>query len=123
MTTSGHAPTRLTCFALIAALEEDFRWEIKTIAERVGLVSYFPPDVKANAVVRFQKDTNDTTNKSDGELLEYTDFADLAKLLNVIKAHVEHDQQRHISELSNALVLNTQARNRVCHSRPLEPED
>ncbi|WP_197481374.1 hypothetical protein, partial [Oleiphilus sp. HI0086] len=61
---------------------------------------------------------------ADGSgLLEYLDFSDLCKLLNKIKDNQSILSKEEVSFVSSELDRLTQTRNRVCHSRPLEPND
>jgi len=75
--------TRLTCFALISAVEADLRGIIRDAADKACMPNFLPEDVLKNATKRWIED-----HKAGGgdlpvdhlELLDYTDFADIGKL-------------------------------------------
>ncbi|MEZ8484415.1 NB-ARC domain-containing protein [Vibrio splendidus] len=56
-------------------------------------------------------------------LLDFIDFYDLSKILNKIKTEQDIFTPEQIKEITTGLEKLTKCRNRVCHSRPLEPND
>lgn len=121
--TSRTFATRMTCFSLISAIETDLRNLITTmdITNELNL----PDDVMENAKNRYKSHFNERSTPETplAELIEFTDFSDLAKVL-----HRNKNQQNSLckSELELiAIKLDdlTQVRNRTCHSRPLEIND
>ena len=78
--------TRLTCFALISAIEADIRRECRELAALSRRLEILPPDVRDRAAARWNQDRRYRTESAadDFELLDYTDFADLAKVLNAL---------------------------------------
>ncbi len=119
--------TRNTCFALISAIEEDFRGLIVTLSgvdSSVGDI--LPADVRINALKRQTLDLRTTLQAdevSDVELLPYIDFSDIAKILEAKIGPLAGEDQPWIRKMSKALLTLTATRNRVCHSRPLEADD
>jgi len=115
---------RLTCFALISAIETDLRQLIQLASQNSSVVISLPDDVRKNAFQRWSFDHNSINEllNNDIELLEYTDFAELSKILNV-NNELLNTYLTDLSDLSNKLILLSPARNRVCHSRPLEGND
>ena len=116
---------RNSCFALISALEEDLRALAKNLADAANTDDILPSDVRQVAVTRWQSDNRSSPSghaENDLELLQYVDFLDLAKTLHRLRkspAEVHVD----VKWLAEQLEPLAPTRNRVCHSRPLEPED
>lgn len=119
--------TRNTCFALISAIEEDFRSLIAATAESTRqTVDLLPTDVRENAVRRRVSDLAiDSIGFSvpDAELLPYIDFADIAKIIDARLAPQLDRERDWLRASAKSLLALTPTRNRVCHTRPLEPED
>lgn len=118
---------RNTCFALISATEDDFRSLIQSIAEANALQSdILPTDIRENAVRRRTADLRmDTVGErvTDTDLLPYIDFADISKILHSKISPLLPAEKNWLTETADTLVQLTPSRNRVCHSRPLEPDD
>ncbi|MFT4804951.1 MAG: LuxR family glucitol operon transcriptional activator [Psychroserpens sp.] len=115
--------TRMTCFSLISAVETDVRRVISVMDSVCDL--NIPIDVKTNAEDRYQSHFGEKacTETPLGELIEFSDFSDLSKIIS--KNKKEHsvlilDDAELMVKGLDALVG---ARNRVCHSRPLEYND
>lgn len=122
--------TRNTCFALISSIEEDFRDLILTTAEAYGEQNdILPSDVRENACRRRMADLRgDSIGASNGsvgdsDLLPYIDFADISKIIDRKLSGWLVSENEWLSATSKQLLTLTPARNRVCHTRPLEPED
>ena len=117
--------TRNSCFALISSLEEDLRALVKTLADATHIDDVLPPDVRERAITRWQSDNRSSPSghaENDLELLHYVDFLDLAKTLHRLR---DSPAELHVDVkwLADQLEPLGPTRNRVCHSRPLEPED
>jgi LuxR family transcriptional regulator, glucitol operon activator len=118
--------TRLTCFALISAVERDLRRECRELAALTQRVEILPSDVRQRAAARWardRKERGEETSAGDIELLDYTDFADLAKVLNSLKSQFSLLKRFDVSRVAPRLETLSPVRNRVCHSRPLEADD
>jgi LuxR family glucitol operon transcriptional activator len=114
---------RNTCFAILSAIESDLRDILIDAALESGQVELLPDDVRANALQRFAQDNRERPGASpenDLDLIPYTDFADLAKMLHQRTKALSQDFNVDISSLASQIERMVQARNRVCHSRPLE---
>ena len=72
--------TRLTCFALIAAVEEDMRVAIEVQLGSLPILEAITEDRASRAQVRRQKDGLSFAETLPG-LLPYLDFADSYELL------------------------------------------
>lgn len=122
---NGQAATRLTCFAVLSAIEVDVRRLIRASASGMR-VALMPEDVRAKAAARWEDDHKEPfpiTSADDAELLGYCDFADLAKLLRRHSGALAHVERTAAVGLATRLEELTPARNRVCHTRPLEAGD
>lgn len=118
---------RNTCFAIISAIEDDFRSSIHSIAESYAAqADILPPDIRENAMKRRTADLRmDTagTRIPDTELLPYIDFGDISKIFRSRIAPLLQTASDWIVEATGLLEKLVATRNRVCHSRPLEPDD
>lgn len=119
---------RNTCFALISAIEEDFRDLIIALGDpEFHGEEILPSDVRDNAIKRRSIDQRLSSTSSiqvkEVELLPYIDFTDIAKILEskIIPRHSENRDW--FKEAAKNITKLAPARNRVCHSRPLESED
>lgn len=118
--------TRLTCFALLSAVEADLRSMVRYVSDKGGVASFLPEDVRKNSLRRWTEDhkaSGEASQPGDSELLDYTDFADLGKLLHVLTDQFVEVRGDTVREIAETLIALAPARNRVCHSRPLEPDD
>lgn len=85
-----------------------------------------PPDVRENAKKRWLIDRADNSSECgvpDHELLPYTDFADIAKVIESKLVPIQDNCRPWLVDVARKVVALAAARNRVCHTRPLEPED
>jgi LuxR family glucitol operon transcriptional activator len=117
---------RNTCFAILSAIESDLREAPGDLAINSGTLEILTPDIRQLASQRFDLDNKGRPGivaENDLDLIEYTDFADLGKMLRLRSADVTAICGKDASELANAIERTTSARNRVCHSRPLEDDD
>ncbi|QNN21771.1 S1 RNA-binding domain-containing protein [Planctomycetales bacterium ZRK34] len=125
MSSSAQFATRLSCFALISAIETDIRQVIEHFAHQSQTEDIFSDDVRQNAKQRSANDSKhaETGSTRDIHLLAYTDFSDLAGILNRFRSNLECLSAPDIAKLVAGLTGLTPVRNRVCHNRPLEPDD
>lgn len=116
---------RLTAYAIISAIEMDVRSEISQVCHKSGITDLLPEDVRDNAQKRLDKVANGArpeTPYSDFDLLDYSDFGDLSKILHLHNKLWDQNAKK-IESLACELEALIQARNNVCHSRPMEPDD
>src|SRR5262245_50576024 len=120
------AAIRNLCFAVIAAIETDLRDLILSLAQVHRKQDLLPDDVRSNAIERWRSDTKSTggaPSEGDIALLQYSDFADIAKVLESRFSSSPLLGPTGLAAIK-ALVSNLNPiRHRVCHSRPLEPDD
>jgi LuxR family transcriptional regulator, glucitol operon activator len=124
--TTAQVATRLSCFALISAIEEDLRRESSQLAEILHRSEILPPDVRERAAKRWNEDHRSIQVEAadtDIDLLDYTDFADLAKILYGLADPFSNLKNADIKPIATKLEQLAPIRNRVCHSRPLEADD
>jgi len=117
---------RNTCFAILSAVESDIRDVVALGCLEGKNDSFLPDEVRQRALNRFQHDSvSDAvlTKVLDYDLLAYTDFGDLAKILYSTKSTLEATIGMQVDAVALKLEALSRARNRVCHSRPLEEED
>lgn len=124
---TSFAATRNTCFAIISSIEEDFRTLILGLADTNGRTEeLLPTDVKDAALKRRTADQrmdSITSVVPSAELIQYIDFGDIAKILESRVSKYNDSHKIWFTEVSRHLLSLTSARNRVCHSRPLETQD
>lgn len=124
----GQFATRLSCFAVIAAVESDLRDLVRADCDPSRKDELLPPDVRDQARQRFDRDLRSPYGAavlpdSELDLLPYVDFADLSKTLRRMgEAPVDGGAVGRF-EVATRLEKLAPARNRVCHSRPLEAGD
>lgn len=111
---------RLTCFALISAIEIDSRIAVSDLQEAHGAL--LPKAVIDKANARRSGDRNSSIHSANS-ILEYLDFADTHEFLLSHKRILPESLRQSLLATSNQLGLFTQTRNRVAHNRPLEIED
>ena len=118
---------RNTCFAAVSATEDDFRALIQSVAEANSVqTDILPPDIRDKAIKRRTADLRmDTAGTSvpDTDLLPYIDFADISKILHSKIIPLLQTDKEWIADVATLLNQLAPTRNRVCHSRPLEPDD
>jgi LuxR family transcriptional regulator, glucitol operon activator len=117
---------RNTCFAILSAIESDLRDIIGYFCLEVGRLDILPGDVRISASSRFQDDKRELGSASpetDLDLLPYTDFADLSKMLYSLRKEFADQAGVDVTPLAKKLEAMAAARNRVCHSRPLHEDD
>jgi LuxR family glucitol operon transcriptional activator len=117
---------RNTCFAILSGVECDLRELIGATALNTGDLDIMPDDVRAAALPRFVLDNKEKMGagpENDLDLLHYTDFADLSKMLNRRSKELSAEYRCDVGKLAINIERMAGARNRVCHSRPLEEED
>src|SRR5436190_4752249 len=108
---------RNTCFAILSAIESDLREILADLTIQSGSLDILPSDVREVATRRFEQDNQrrpGVAPENDIDLLEYTDFADLSKMI-----HQKHDEvsalcQKDVTPAAEAIEKMTAARNRVC---------
>lgn len=122
---SPSVATRNTCFAIISAIEDDFRALIRTTCEATAIEEILPPDVREVANKRKIADSREQEGgaSSDIELLNYIDFADISKIIDAQLSKILKANHEWLKLTSQQLLSLAPARNRVCHTRPLEAED
>lgn len=112
----SYSATRLTCFALISAIESDLRTEIEEQLGSMSEVDLFTPDIIEKAQRRRAREYGNQPARSVASLIPFLDFADSYEIL------LRH-KQRVPRRTSGMLEKATEIRNRVAHSRPMEIDD
>lgn len=120
---SAQIATRMTCFAILSAIETDLRREIRDAVNANSLTQFLPEDVRNNATPRRESDRGTQSDREDLQLLDYMDFPDIAKVISRIKREIQQLGIEDVGWIIARLGELTSVRNRICHSRPLEVED
>lgn len=116
--------SRLTCYALLSALEEDMRAALVDALPEVAPADVVPTDVLAEASRRLGGQVpGGEKEPSLVELLPYVDYADAIKLLNRHKAALQGEFLEGFAGWKGSLERLAPIRNRVAHTRPLEVND
>ena len=110
---------RLTIFAIVSAAEEDARSVAEWLCSETELDNAIPPDLATKIAERARRGGSQAPLRP-AQSLHYLDLGDIAALFNRILPPGTHHQARELSRLLSNMVGT---RNRVFHSRPLEPDD
>lgn len=116
--------TRMSCFSLVSAIETDLRTVI--IGELPeNYAEYLPADVIKVAKDRYLEHNKEVFSKDVDllELLDFIDFYDLSKILHKITDIQTFSTKEDLKKIAYDLERLSACRNRICHSRPLEPND
>ncbi|MGA3057703.1 MAG: AAA family ATPase [Candidatus Limnocylindrales bacterium] len=116
--------TRNTLFALLMALEGDLR---QTMTKYVEPSRAMVPDEAERASARWRGDRpRGQLQPLPAELLDYVDLSELLDMLDrhaaVLSTAVGTDRDTYHNLMARLRSL-VPIRNRVCHARPLEPDD
>ena len=113
--------TRLTCFALISAIETDCRDLILSLESEREVT--WPATSTEMASQRLQRDRTMSLLPTHTHLVDYLDFADSYQILLANKGVLEEPTKRSLTAIAPYLQQLTAVRNRVAHSRPMEIDD
>lgn len=119
----SYSATRLTCFALISALEEDTRLHVEEAVGDLEPLDIFTKDEYEKVVDRCSRERISGAQLSMGTLIQFIDYADGIQLLNRFSDNVDADLKEELPRLTQAISKITPIRNRVAHTRPMEIED
>lgn len=115
--------TRLTCYALLSALEEDLRGEIESVAYAAEVTTLLGVERAAKVQERRAKDRGASNTDSVAALLPYLDFADAFELLQKFGNELSATLQIQLDGIKPRQARLVAVRNRVAHSRPMEIDD
>jgi LuxR family glucitol operon transcriptional activator len=115
--------TRLTCFALISALEDDLRAEIDDNIGPADATDVLSEDHLAKVAARRTKDHPGHPTAVLSALLSYLDFSDAFEILLSKKAVLPDLLRQTLKTQARLLPRLTEIRNRVAHTRPMEIDD
>ncbi|WP_335971587.1 cold shock domain-containing protein [Streptomyces sp. CA2R106] len=115
--------TRLTCFALLSAIEEDLRARIEFSMYGIPVEQVLGIKRAADAQRRYTQDQGNTSTPTLSDLLPYVDFSDSFEILNSAGAKLEPREAEFIHENTRRLQNLIPVRNRVAHTRPLDFDD
>lgn len=116
--------TRLTCFALLSAVEEDLRLALIQARASAPLTETLPDDALTEAQRRYQRDRGTNADTTDlAEILPYVDYQVACDALLGASRDVDPRVADFLATNSKALHRLTGIRNRVAHTRPLEIDD
>lgn len=114
--------TRLTCFAVIAAIEEDMRAAIEEHLGAYTIAEALPAERVERAQERRQTDGLPTATSVQG-LLPYLDFGDSYEALMAWKRELPSELVAALTAISLEVSRLIAIRNRVAHTRPMEIDD
>lgn len=114
--------TRLTCFVLIAAIEEDMRAAIEDHLGAHAISEVVPADRAERAQTRRQADGLLPATSVQG-LLPYLDFGDSYETLMSWKNAVPGELIASLTAINAEVGRLIAIRNRVAHTRPMEIDD
>lgn len=114
--------TRLTCFALVAAIEEDMRAAIDAHLGDQGTADLLGPERMERAQARRQAAGLGAASSLTG-LLPYLDFGDSYQLLMSGKNALPEEFLASLKSIGLQVGRLVAVRNRVAHTRPMEIDD
>ncbi len=113
--------TRMTIYALVAAIEEDLRALIKT---HIYDEKTIEPELIERAKSRIQKDIGELFSDIDlNDLIDYFDLGDTYQTINTNRSHFPEHIAKLIKKLTKEFESIVSVRNRVMHIRPLNFDD
>lgn len=115
--------TRLICFAIISALEEDLRDSVKTEYAGAAASEILPSPERLRQVQERRQRDGFGTSEEVVDLLPYIDFQDAYEALMRKKKYLSTDLLAALSYISSGRQALTTIRNRVAHTRPMEIDD
>ncbi|MFK5583223.1 NB-ARC domain-containing protein [Serinicoccus sp. LYQ131] len=114
---------RLTCYALLSALEEDLRSEIEAVASAAEVSNLLGPERAEKVQQRRARDQGSRPTDSLAALLPYLDFADAFDILLKYTNELPSTLVDQLDSLKPRFQRLGAVRNRVAHSRPMEIDD
>lgn len=114
---------RLTCFALLSALEEDLRSEIEAVASADDLTQLLGSERAERVQKRRARGQGGRATDSLAALLPYLDFADAFEILSKYQTQLAATLSVQLDALRPRHERLVAVRNRVAHSRPMEIDD
>ncbi|HET9657330.1 MAG TPA: NB-ARC domain-containing protein [Kineosporiaceae bacterium] len=118
----SYSATRLTCFAIISALEEDLRAEIDSYVPLIDAVAVLGEDRAARVRARRNKD-HGGHDTSLAALLPYVDFQDSIDIILKYRPELPTSLSGSLTRVSGIVARASAVRNRVAHTRPMEIDD
>ena len=116
--------TRLTCFALLSAMEEDLRRAILEEYNEGGDPRTVLGEVRYDrSVIRITRELGSQQHLTVASLTPYLDFAESYEVLSKRKKDLPGQMQESLQIFAPHLGKLTQVRNRVAHTRPMEIDD
>jgi LuxR family glucitol operon transcriptional activator len=114
--------TRLTCFALLSAMEDDMRASIEAFLGDRLIADVLAPTKAELCQSRRNKDGLGAAGGLAG-LLPYLDFGDGYEVLASHKEELDDPLQADLKLIAPQLARTIAIRNRVAHTRPMEIDD
>jgi len=114
--------TRLTCFALLSAMEEDTRAFIEAFLGSRPIADVLDAPKAELCQQRRSKDGLGVASALAG-LLPYLDFGDGYEVLAAHKGGLDVPLQSDLKSIAPQLPRTIAIRNRVAHTRPMEIDD
>ena len=123
-TDMGFSASRLTCYAVLSAIEEDLRNICENQLDNIAQPNELLGNETWNkCVARLEREQGIVkTQASLDDLLPYLDFADLYHMLNTHSSSLPPVIRRYFKDITPYLERLAPIRNRVAHSRPLDFE-
>ena len=118
-----YGATRLTCFALISALEEDMRGALMEHGALANVEAFLSSERYERAKSRRAKDHGPQDSSTLNSLLPYLDFADSYELLMKLKGSLPASLVGALERIKSHAARLVEIRNRVAHTRPMEIDD
>lgn len=118
----SHSATRLTCFAMIAAIELDIRDKILIELGHLDMEDLISAEQIKKSTDRMAKEGT-TRAKNLSSLLSFLDFAESYEILQSNMNQLSQNTAQGLSNIKPYFQYIVAIRNRVAHNRPMEIDD
>jgi LuxR family glucitol operon transcriptional activator len=115
--------SRLTCYALLSAIEEDLRLSVAEALPEMTPEDAIPREILQEARRRMSKQVEQDANPRLEDVLAFVDFGEVMALVNRFRQRLHPTLQQELPIWQPKFEQLIPIRNRVAHTRPLEIGD
>ena len=115
--------SRLTCYALLSAIEEDLRFSLSEALPDVTPEAAIPREILQEARRRMSKQAEQETDPRLEDVLPFVDFGEMMALVNRYRSELHPTLRQELPTWQPMFEQLIPIRNRVAHTRPLDISD